>query len=123
MKNWTPGRGKRGPEKAIQESIESMLRFKGWYVIRCHGNMFQSGLPDNFACHTRYGQRWIEVKDPKRHGDVFTNAQHEVFPKLCAHGSGVWVLAHATEEEYQKLFDRPNWYQYLSSWTGTKGLG
>lgn len=112
-----------GPEKIIQEAIEKMLRGKGWYVMRSHGNMFQTGFPDNFACHSRYGQRWIEVKDPNRKGDVFTPAQHETFPKLSANGSGVWVLVADTESEYEKLFDRPNWYQYLSAFTRTKGLG
>lgn len=123
MDHLKAGRNKKGPEKIVQEAIEGMLRCKGWYVIRTHGNMFQSGLPDDFACHSRYGQRWIEIKDPNRSGDVFTNAQHEVFPKLCANGSGVWVLSGATESEYQKLFTRPNWYQYLGCWTGIKGLG
>ena len=123
MEHWTPGRAKKGPEKILQEKIESMLRYKGWYVLRTHGNMFQSGLPDNFACHSTYGQRWIEIKVKERHGDIFTSAQHEVFPKLSANGSGVWVLVDSTEKEYQKLFDRPNWYQYLSIFTRTKGLG
>ena len=123
MDQFKTGRNKKGPEKILQEEIESLLRNKGWYVIRTHGNMFQSGLPDNFACHSRYGQRWIEIKHPDRKGDVFTAAQHDVFPKLCAHGSGVWVLVGATESEYTKLFDRPNWIFYLSSWTRTKGLG
>jgi hypothetical protein len=123
MNHFKPGRGKKGPEKIIQERIESMLRYKGWFVLRTHGNMFQSGLPDNFACHTSYGQRWIEIKDPNRHGDVFTSAQHDTFPKMCANGSGVWVLTGDTEEEYNKLFARHNWYQYLSNWMSTKGLG
>ena len=123
MNHFKPGRGKKGPEKIIQERIESMLRYKGWFVLRTHGNMFQSGLPDNFACHSRYGQRWIEIKDPNRHGDVFTPAQHETFPKLQANGSGVWVMVGDNEREYKKLFERPNWWTYLSAFKNTKGLG
>lgn len=114
---------KKGPEKIIQEKIEALLRAYGWYVIRTHGNMFQSGFPDDFACHSRYGQRWVEIKDPLRKGDVFTPAQHETFPKLCANGSGVWVLTAATDAEYQKLFDRPNWYLYLNVFASVRGLG
>ena len=114
-----PKRG--GPEDKEQRAIMLMLRGKGWYVKSTHGNMFQEGFPDLFACHTRYGQRWIEVKAPGRGGDVFTTAQHECFPKLCANGSGVWVLVGDSESEYNKLFAKPNWYSYLDIWR-PKGL-
>jgi len=126
MKLHTPfsgGRKTEAPEQKIREAIRKMLAEKGWYAIVTHGNMFQSGLPDIYATHSRYGARWIEVKDPKRGGDVFTSAQHDVFPKICANGSGVWVLIVATEAEYQKLFEKGNWYQHLSIFTRTKGLG
>lgn len=114
-----PKRG--GPEDLVQTTIVKMLRYKGWFVRATHGNMYQSGFPDLFACHVRYGQRWIEVKDPNRGGDVFTNAQHEVFPLLCANGSGVWVLIGSSDSEYNKLFNRPNWSSYLDIWK-PKGL-
>ena len=91
-----------------------MLRIKGWFVKPTHGNMYQSGFPDLFACHSRYGQRWIEVKLPGFKGSKFTGAQLNDFAKLCANGSGVWILTAATEEEYQKLFSRSNWWTYLS---------
>jgi hypothetical protein len=108
-------RGRKGPEKKIQEAIERMLTLKGWHVMRTHGNMFQSGFPDNFACHRKYGQRWVEVKDPKRTGTPFTPAQMDQFPLMCANGSGVWVLVAATDNEYEKLFKPPNWYSYIRS--------
>lgn len=92
-----------------------MLLIKGWYYMETHGNMFQWGFPDLFACHSRYGQRWIEVKRPKMQGSKFTPAQLDCFPKLCANGSGVWILTGATEQEYEKLFKQPNWWQYLSA--------
>jgi hypothetical protein len=77
--------------------------------------MYQSGFPDIFACHPKYGQRWIEVKLPEMKGSKFTAAQLEDFNKLCAFGSGVWILTGATESEYEKLFKRSNWWQYLSA--------
>lgn len=113
---------KKGPEKIVQEKIEAMLRSYGWYVLRTHGNMFQSGFPDDFICHSRYGQRWVEIKDPSRKGEIFTAAQLDVFPKLCSNGSGVWILTAATDLEYKKLFDRPNWIYYLSAFMSLKGL-
>lgn len=105
-------KGGIGPEAKIQNAIVHMLRGKGWFVKETHGSMYQSGFPDVFACHSRYGQRWIEVKNPEHY--VFTGAQLEDFPKLCANGSAVWVLVAATEQEYEKLFKPCNWFFYLS---------
>ncbi len=104
---------KQKPETKIQNAIKEMLMIKGWHVMTTHGNMYQSGFPDLYACHSKYGARWIEVKVPGRTGDPFTPAQHEHFPKICANGSDVWVLVGATESEYAKLRKRGNWYQYL----------
>ena len=112
MKAFIP-REKRGPEYKIQKDLIKFLRTKDWYVFATHGNMYQQGLPDLFATHKWYGYRWIEVKDPKRTGDIFTPAQRKVFPQLVNNGSDVWVLCHATEDEYQKLFDDGNWYKFL----------
>lgn len=106
-------RSRKGPEAKIQQAIIDMLRVKGWYTMVTHGNMYQCGFPDIFACHSTYGQRWIEVKKPKFKGSKFTSAQLEHFPKLCANGSGVWILTGATPEEYEKLFRKFNWWQYL----------
>jgi hypothetical protein len=104
---------KTGPEAEIQENIIRYLTQRGWFVKETHGNMYQSGFPDLFCCHRRYGQRWVEVKKPGMKGSKFTPAQLADFPKLCANGSGVWILVAATKTEYDKLFTSPNWYQYL----------
>lgn len=106
-------RSHEGPEAKIQDDIIKMLRHKGWFVKTTHGNIYQWGFPDLFCCHSRYGQRWIEIKLPDMKGSHFTAAQLEDFPKICANGSGVWVLTAATESEYEKLFQPPNWYQYI----------
>jgi len=105
-------KGKNRPEAKIQQAIKDMLTLKGWYVMVTHGNMFQSGFPDLYATHSKYGARWIEVKNPGKY--AFTPAQLEHFPKLVANGTGVWILIGGTENEYQKLFKSPNWYQYLN---------
>jgi hypothetical protein len=106
-------------ESDIQEAIEDFLRIKGWYVLRTHGNMFQRGFPDDFACHSRYGSRWIEIKRPDRTGNPYTANQMETFPKLCANGAGVWTLVAATEDEYKKLFCPANWSVYIWGLKGT----
>jgi len=115
MQTFKPKGFKHGPEHKIQQDIIKMLLFHGWYVKVMHGSVYQAGFPDLFTCHYRYGIRLIEVKDPNRRGDVFTAAQHEEFPKITANGGGIWVMVDATEKEYNKLFDRPNWYQYLQA--------
>ena len=106
--------GSRGPEAKVQEAIIKFLRWKEWYVMETHGNMYQRGFPDLFACHSMYGQRWIEVKLPEMRGSKFTPAQMECFPKLCANGSAVWIMTAASEREYECLFKPCNWFTYLN---------
>jgi len=115
MKPFYKKRAQHGPEKTIQTDIIKLLREKGWFVKSTHGNMYQSGFPDLFACHSSHGQRWIEVKLPNMTGSRFTAAQLEDFPKLCANGSGVWVMTGATKSEYDKLFNSYNWWTYTDS--------
>lgn len=102
---------RKKPETILQNGIAGMLRMKGWYVMATHGNMYQSGFPDLYATHSIYGTRWIEVKRPS--GYSFTPAQLDHFPKLSAHGTRIYILTAATEEEYKKLFGPANWHMYL----------
>lgn len=102
---------KEGPEAKIQAAVIQFMVLRGWYCKETHGNMYQSGFPDLFCCHKRYGQRWVEIKNPSHY--VFTPAQLDTFPQLCANGSGVWIMVEAVETEYEKLFGPPNWYTYL----------
>lgn len=102
---------KDGPESGIQVSIEMMLRGYGWLTVATYGSIHQCGLPDLYATNSRYGARWIEVKNPDAYR--FTAAQLDLFPKLCANGAGVWILIAANEWEYKKLFRPYNWHEYL----------
>ena len=105
------GSGKK-PETVIEHAIARMLRGYGWHVMHTVGNMYQSGFPDLFACHSSYGHRWIEVKRPDGKGRL-EDSQMISFPKLCANGSGVWILMAATEYEYRKLFVAYNWTTFI----------
>lgn len=102
---------KTGPEAKIQQEIISFLRMRGWLVKETHGNMFQSGFPDLYCSHPKYGMRWIEVKNQESYS--FTPAQLIDFPLLSAHGTSIWILVAASEEEYAKLWKPANWYVYL----------
>lgn len=107
--------GRAGPEAIVQARIIAMLRSKGWYVRETHGNIYQTGFPDLFACSSSFGWRWIEVKDPNRKGkaSLFTPAQMEVFPRFAAEGIGIWILIGASDVEYNKLFSPANWWSFL----------
>ena len=109
-------RSKRGPEAKIQDAIINMLRMKGWYVMKTHGSMYQSGFPDLYATNTKYGARWIEVKNKDHYS--FTPAQCDCFPKLSANGTRIWILVGATESEYNKLFGPENWFMYMMRMRG-----
>lgn len=100
-----------GPEAIIESKFIDFLKIRDWMAERTHGNEFQMGFPDLFCAHKRYGQRWVEIKNPDSYS--FTPAQLDMFPKMVAHGVGVWIIVAATESEYQKLFGPQNWYTYL----------
>lgn len=101
----------KGPEEKILQAITEFLKLRDWFVKRTHGNMYQSGFPDLYCTHKSYGPRWVEVKNPLKYS--FTPAQRETFPLLAANGTQIWILTAATEEEYQKLFKRGNWWHFL----------
>lgn len=109
---------KKGPERIIQDNLIKFLRGYDWLVKETHGNLYQSGFPDLYCYHIKYGQRWVEVKNPGKYS--FTTAQMEWFPKFSAHQCGIWILTAANEAEYQKLFKPANWYLYLSIWSGSR---
>ncbi len=112
MRPYNPRNHKKGPEAKVQDALIKMLREKGWFCKVLHGSMYQSGMPDLFAAKKRYGSRFIEVKNPKKFS--FTPAQHEDFPRMVAEGVGIWILVAATEDEYLKLFQKPNFWVYYA---------
>jgi len=101
-------------ESKIQEKLIKELRYLEWFVKPTHGNMYQSGFPDLYCAHRKYGQRWVEVKLPDMAGSRFTAAQLSTFPQLAAAGVGVWILTGWEAHDIKKLFGPPNWYQFLS---------
>ena len=104
-------RAKEGPEHKIQRALIGFLKARGWHVERMIGNAFQTGIPDLFLASPKWGQRWVDVKQPTRYG--FTKAQKIKWPIWEAFHIGIWILTAATEEEYDKLFKPPNWRNYI----------
>ncbi len=106
-------RKKHGPEYHVQQDVVAFLRQRGWHVERLIGVALQSGLPDLFACHPKFGIRFIELKNEDHYG--FTKAQKWKFPVLMQYGLGIWILTAANEEQYDRLFKEPNLWDYLET--------
>ena len=106
---------KHGPEWHIQQDLIRFLEVRGWLVERLIGNAFQTGIPDLYCHHPKWGSRWIDVKQPGRYS--FTKAQKRKWPKWERFGVGIWILTDATQEQYDLLFQAPNWRAYWKeSW-------
>lgn len=99
----------KGPEAEIQKAIMARLTAEGWFVQVLHGDLYQIGLPDLFACKKGEGWRFIEVKNPASY--KFTPAQYECFPRLMSEGIGVWILG--SDSEINLLGGPANWTDYL----------
>lgn len=104
-------RGSKKPETIIQNKIISKLQMRGWLVKVTYGSMYQSGFPDLYCYHKLYGQRWVEVKNPKAY--KFTPAQMEWFHKFASVGCGIWILTAEDDSELEKLFGPPNWHTFI----------
>jgi len=99
-----------GPEWKIQRDILRYLRARKWLAEVSNGNLFQKGWPDLYLSHVRFGQRWVDVKNPKSY--TYTADQRRKWPDWDAHGVGIWIMVAASDEEYDKLFQPPNWRAY-----------
>ena len=102
----------KGPERVIQDAVTVMLEKMDWLVLETHGNAFQMGFPDLYVAHYTLGTRWVEIKNPEAYS--FTPAQLQTFPKLLSKGVGIWIMGYADDYEYQKLFQPPNWTEFLN---------
>jgi hypothetical protein len=74
------------------------------------GNAFQMGIPDLYVYHKKYGERWIDIKNPVSYN--YTKSQKWKWPTWEEAGIGVWIIVGATDEEYDKLFKSPNMRDY-----------
>ena len=113
--------GDAGPEAIIQEAIIAKLKRHDWFVKVMVGNIFQHGIPDLYVAHRKYGQRWIEVKNPKAFS--FTDRQQENFPLMDAAAVGIWILFSAEDTELMKLFKPCNWQEVYLNWVNNVNRG
>lgn len=103
-------RNKHGPEYKIQRELIKYLRDRRWLVERMIGNAYQFGIPDLYIAHSKYGERWIDVKNPVAY--EFTRQQRIKWPVWDSYGIGIWIITGSTQEDYEKLFKPPNWREY-----------
>lgn len=109
-------RAKHGLEWHIQRDLTVYLKVRGWHVERMIGNAYQTGIPDLYVAHLKWGTRWIDVKRPDSTYS-FTKAQKLKWPVWESFGIGIWILTGADQENYDKLFKPPNWRDYWKqSW-------
>lgn len=123
MDSFNP-RAAHGPEYYIQDLWVSFLEHKGWHVERLIGNAFQHGIPDLFIGKPGDGTRWVDIKVYGRYS--FTKAQRRKWPIWEKYGIGIWILGADSKEsctkthmieEYDRLFNPPNWRDYWrDSW-------
>ena len=101
------------PELKVRTQIINYLKVRRWHMEITVGGIYQSGIPDILAFHQKYGTRLIEVKLPNMKGSKFTPAQLKKFPRLYDHGAPIYILTAGTDEEYAKLFQPSNLYEYM----------
>jgi hypothetical protein len=97
-------------ERQIQQQLVKLLKARGWHVERMLANAYQTGIPDLYCYHEKWGQRWVEVKRPDQYS--FTRAQRLKWPEWDRAGIGIWILTAATQEQYDLLFAPPNWHEF-----------
>lgn len=99
------------PEEKVRDAIIDRLEGHGWGCKIMHGNAYQSGVPDLYVMHRRHGTRWIDAKVEGRYN--FTKAQKRVWPEWhFKYKVGIWILTEGSEDQYQRLFQPPNWLDY-----------
>ena len=97
-------------ELQIQRELVAFLRARNWHVERMLANAFQTGIPDLYCYHKKWGPRWIEVKRPNEYS--FTRAQRLKWPEWERAGIPMYILTAATQEQYDLLFTTPNWREF-----------
>jgi hypothetical protein len=97
------------PEKTLQNNhIVPFLEVHGWLVEVMHASYALKGIPDLYCWHQGLVTfRWIDVKLPK--GSDLTKAQCQKWTDWEKRDLGIWIMKEASEEEYLKLFEPPNW--------------
>jgi len=98
------------PELRIRTRIREFLDERGWMTDVTHGNEYMSGFPDLHCYHPDHGLRWVDAKNPKSY--AYTPAQIWLWPKWESYGCGVWIMFEGDQENFEKLFDPPNFRTY-----------
>lgn len=96
-------------ETKASNTLRKFMEARGWYLVKLHGNVYQSGMPDLYCGHILHGYRWIEMKAP---GGKLRPSQMTRFAELREVGIEVYVLE--SYHHYDRLFkDRGNWLHYV----------
>lgn len=125
MEPFDPKGGQQNEAK-LQKMFIAFLIERGWWIKATHGSVEQSGVPDLFITHPKYGYRWVDMKVRGRYR--ITAAQYQDWPQFCRYGSGVWIVSlpktlvgsrnhklckEEMEREYKQLWEPFNWHTYI----------
>ena len=123
-------RASHGPEYYIQNKWVDFLTAKGWLVERLIGNAYQTGIPDLYLAHPKYGSRWVDIKVYGSYN--FTKAQKYKWPLWEEYGIGIWIIGAKDNEsctknhmiyEHEFLLGPPNWRKFWrDSWDKKEDL-
>ena len=98
-------------ELQIQRELVAFLKARTWHVERMLANAYQTGIPDLYCYHKRWGERRIEVKRPDEYS--FTRWTKVEMARVGAPlGIPIWILTAATQDQYDLLFKSPNWREF-----------
>lgn len=106
------------PETDLWRALRTLMQRDGWYVKKMHGSKFQSGLPDVYASHRQFGERWIELKVDN---NTLEQSQISEFGKMSAGGCRIFILRKISEYP-DVLFRAPNWAHYGMNKIKTVGV-
>jgi hypothetical protein len=113
-------RSNERPEWHIQQALIEFLKTRDWLVEPTHGSVYQTGFPDLYLFHPKWKERWVDCKVAGRYS--FTSAQRIKWPEWSGKGVGIWILTAATEDQYAKLFQPPNWLDFWKPSWGIPGI-
>ncbi len=109
----------------IVEPFRELLEARGWVTSNITPGALTDCVPDSFACHPTYGERWIEYKVKRGNTVHLTDLQMKRFPLLIANGMRIFCIAAEDlrgrsnyglrKKLYAKLFTEPNGKYMLHS--------
>lgn len=99
---------KGNPEAKAANRLMRHMKARGWHCWKLGSSRYKAGWPDYYCYHHVHGHRWIETKFGRNKLEA---SQVKKFRELTTAGDKVYVCTD--ERHYYKLFELPNWVEYI----------